>query len=93
MFGYNTCMNLLATRTPALVYPYSRQQEQPLRAAKMRALIPMHILQRDDLRPATLSRHIETMLQRPPAEIKTVVDLCGARNTGRILAALKQPVP
>ena len=34
--GYNTCMNLLVTRVPALVYPYARQREQPMRVNKFK---------------------------------------------------------
>ena len=86
MFGYNTCMNLLAARTPALVYPYSRQQEQPLRAAKVCRFTPMQILQSDDLRPSVLSRRIESMLQQPPDFKPDAVNLDGVINTARILA-------
>jgi predicted glycosyltransferase len=38
--GYNTCMNLLVTKVPCLVYPYSRQQEQPMRAEKIKNFLP-----------------------------------------------------
>ncbi|MGD9043568.1 MAG: glycosyltransferase, partial [Desulfobacterales bacterium] len=47
--GYNTCMNLLVTRIPALVYPYLRQREQPLRVEKIKRFLPLKILQDKDL--------------------------------------------
>ena len=44
MAGYNTCMDLLVLRMPALVYPYARQREQPIRAERIKHLLPMKIL-------------------------------------------------
>lgn len=42
--GYNTCMNLLATRVPALLFPYTRQREQPMRVDKIKDFLPVKIL-------------------------------------------------
>jgi predicted glycosyltransferase len=83
--GYNTCMNLLATRVPALVYPYARQREQPLRVDKIKNLIPMKILNEDDLRPGLLSRHMLRMLQTKSSLKSPSIDLNGAANAARIL--------
>ena len=83
--GYNTCMNLLATRVPALVYPYARQQEQPLRVDKIKNLIPMKILNEDDLQPGLLSRHMLHMLQTKSSLKSPSIDLNGAANAARIL--------
>jgi predicted glycosyltransferase len=83
--GYNTCMNLLATRVPALVYPYHRQREQPLRVETLKNLLPLRILYDRDLEPVILSNHIEQMLLNPP-EVKTVnVNINGAANAARYL--------
>ncbi len=83
--GYNTCMNLLVTRVPALVYPYHRQQEQPLRVEKLKKLLPMRILNDRDLEPAMLRNHIEQMLLNPPASEAVNVNLNGAQNAARYL--------
>ncbi len=83
--GYNTCMNLLATRVPALVYPYHRQREQPLRVEKLKNLLPMRILYDRDLEPTILSNHIEQMLLNPPAVKSVNVNLNGAENAARYL--------
>ncbi len=83
--GYNTCMNLLVTKVPALVYPYSRQQEQPMRAEKLKNLLPMRILKDADIQPGCLSKHIEQMLTQsnPPGSLS--LNLNGAANAARYL--------
>jgi predicted glycosyltransferase len=83
--GYNTCMNLLATRTPALVYPYFRQREQPLRVAKIKKHLAMKILHEKDIRPDQLSKHIQEMLQVSKLPGSVQIDLEGAANTARYL--------
>jgi predicted glycosyltransferase len=83
--GYNTCMNLLVTRVPALVYPYSRQQEQPLRANKINALLPMKILNTADIQPARLSGHMDQLLHHPENKAASSVDFDGAANAARFL--------
>jgi len=83
--GYNTCMNLLVSRVPALVYPYARQREQPLRVDKIKNLIPMKILNEDDLKPGLLSEHMLHMLQNKSALKPPSIDMHGAANAARIL--------
>lgn len=83
--GYNTCMNLLVTRTPALVYPYLRQREQPMRVAKIKDFLPMKILQESDISPDLLGRHIEQMLCESRPSDRIPLNLNGAENTARLL--------
>jgi len=83
--GYNTCMNLLATRIPALVYPYSRQQEQPLRVEKIKDFFPMKILRDKDIEPARLSGYIRKMLIEPRPVGALSLNLNGAANTAAYL--------
>ena len=83
--GYNTCMNLMAARVPALIYPYSKQQEQPLRVSKIKRFIPMKILRDKDIEPAIISRYInEMLLESRPAE-GLPINMDGAANTARYL--------
>jgi predicted glycosyltransferase len=78
-------MNLIAARVPALVYPYSKQQEQPLRVAKIDKLIPMKILRDKDIEPQRISHYIhELLLESRPAE-PAPVNLDGAVHTARYL--------
>ena len=83
--GYNTCMNLLVTRVPALVYPYLRQREQPLRVAKIKNYLTIKILQDKDISPIPLGGHIQQMLgaSRPPDGVSLNLD--GAENSARYL--------
>ena len=83
--GYNTCMNLLVTRVPALVYPYSRQQEQPLRADRIKNLLPMKILNSVDIQPIPLSKHVDQVLNQPRNSNPLSVDFDGAANAARFL--------
>ncbi len=83
--GYNTCMNLLAARVPALVFPYSKQREQPIRVEKIKNFIPMKILRNKDIEPAQLSHYIQKMLleSRPPGTVP--INLDGAENSATYL--------
>jgi len=83
--GYNTCMNLLVTRVPALVYPYLRQQEQPIRVAKIKDFLPMKILQDPDLSPHALGGHIQQMLGVSRLSDSVALNLDGAENAARYL--------
>ena len=85
--GYNTCMNLLAARVPALIYPYSKQQEQPLRVAKLNTFIPMKILRDKDIEPAVISDYIDKLLLESRPSESVPLDLDGAENTARYIAS------
>ena len=85
--GYNTCMNLIAAQVPALIYPYSKQQEQPLRVAKIAKLIPMKILRDEDIEPQRIRHYIyELLLESRPVE-PVAVNLDGAAHTAKYLEA------
>jgi len=83
--GYNTCMNLLVTKVPALVVPYARQQEQPMRADKLSRYLPMRVLTEADLQPAQLCRHMVQVLQQNQTVDLVPIDLDGAANAARFL--------
>jgi predicted glycosyltransferase len=84
--GYNTCMNLLVTQVPAIVYPYVRQREQPMRVNKFKNMLPMKILNDDDLRPDRLSDHIVQMLDQKRTLKTLPVDMNGAANAASFLS-------
>lgn len=83
--GYNTCMNLLVTRVPALVYPYLRQREQPLRVEKIKHFLPIKMLQDKDLSPIPLGDHIQKMLGVSRPSDGVPLNLDGAENSARYL--------
>ena len=80
MAGYNTCMNILAARVPSLVWPFSQNREQRLRAERISEMGGMRILEDADLEPdrlAALMRRNLTEGIRPGDS----VDLDGAVHT------------
>ena len=86
--GYNTCMNLLISQVPALVYPYSRQREQPLRVHKIKDFLSWKILNDKDLLPETLCSHIYAMLQNKKASITLPIDMNGSTHAAEFLRRL-----
>jgi predicted glycosyltransferase len=86
--GYNTCMNLLVTKVPALVFPYARQQEQPMRAEKIKKYLPMAVLDETDMQPDRLCRHITQMLNRKKVTRPVPINLDGAATAARYLNQL-----
>jgi predicted glycosyltransferase len=86
--GYNTCMNLLAARVPALVFPYSKQQEQPIRVEKIKNFIPLKILRDKDIEPARLSRFIQKMLLESRPSGTVPINLDGAEKSAIYLTGL-----
>lgn len=86
MAGYNTCMNLLTTRTPALVYPFEQNREQGLRAQRLAARGALQILERHDLEPERLAERLAGIMGHSPSP--TTIDTDGAAFTARWLAAL-----
>jgi predicted glycosyltransferase len=89
--GYNTCMNLLATGVPALVLPYSRQQEQPLRVDKIKAFLPLVVLTEADLQVARMTELIAGHLARGKRAGPAALDLDGAANTARFIESWAGP--
>jgi predicted glycosyltransferase len=55
MAGYNTCMNIAAAQVPSLVWPFSQNREQRLRAGRLAEMGGMRILEDADLEPNELA--------------------------------------
>jgi predicted glycosyltransferase len=80
MAGYNTTMNLLAARVPALVWPFGQNREQRLRAQRLEARGALRLLTDAELAPARLAAVMQAMLAN--AERRDGgVDLNGAAAT------------
>ena len=86
MGGYNTCMNILATGVPALIWPYPGDHEQVLRATKLSELHAVGVIKASDLQPDRLAGLIQQQLETP-GRPKHRIDLLGAANTSRWLSA------
>lgn len=80
MAGYNTSMNILVSRVPALVWPFPQNREQSQRARRLAHVGALQVLTENDLQPQQLSEIMDRTLaaeHHPSFEI----DLEGAQNT------------
>ncbi len=91
MAGYNTCMNILATRANALVYPFEQNREQGMRARRLAALGAVDILAPRELDPERLAERLRAKLRRVPEPAAVKTD--GAAQTVVYLEALTQGGP
>jgi predicted glycosyltransferase len=95
--GYNTTLDLLRTRVPALVVPFAegREDEQTRRAERLERLGAVRVLEAARADGATLAAEIKALLRFRPAPVE--LDLDGARNTalviGNLLARADAPPP
>jgi predicted glycosyltransferase len=88
MAGYNTTMNLLAARVPALVWPFKQNREQRLRSERLEALGALQPLEDADLEPLQLADRANRLLARLERP-ESGVDLNGAQATARWIEAWK----
>jgi predicted glycosyltransferase len=92
MAGYNTSMNLLATKIPALVWPFPQNQEQKIRANRLARLGALKVLSDRDLAPERLSLIIEQVLSQK-SHMAVHINLDGAANTAQWLERWSQREP
>ena len=82
MAGYNTCMNILAAKVPALVWPFSQNREQRLREERLSENGAMKVLNKHDLKPSRLANIIDQILIQPLIPVSDI-DLDGANKTAQ----------
>ncbi len=82
MAGYNTCMNILAAQVPSLVWPFSQNREQRLRAERLSELRAMEVLADKDLKPNRLAFLMDKVLAGAFSKHLSI-DLDGAENTAQ----------
>ena len=80
MGGYNTTMNMLATRVPALLWPFSQNREQRLRARRLADRGLLTVLQDADLEPGRLAARMDQKLSQATRPAATI-NLAGAATT------------
>jgi predicted glycosyltransferase len=80
--GYNTLMNVLNTRTRALVFPYKANREQTLRSEKLKERGLVEIVEAEDLK--NLAAMVKTILETKYPE--TNLNLNGAEVSALKLA-------
>jgi predicted glycosyltransferase len=84
MGGYNTTMNILATGVPALLWPFSTNREQRLRAQRLADRGLLTVLEDADLQPDRLAALMAAKLSQP-AQSEVGIDLNGVANTVRAI--------
>jgi predicted glycosyltransferase len=86
--GYNTILDILGARAPAVVVPFAseRETEQQLRAERLAARGVIELLDETNLTPGRLTRAIERAIERGPGTISVQVD--GARRTASLIAGM-----
>ena len=84
MGGYNTCMNLLTSRVTALVWPFSYDREQGLRARRLARRGVLRVLGDTDLNPELLAGLMKKALPEKNAPASRI-DLDGAAHTAEWL--------
>lgn len=82
MAGYNTCMNVLAAGTSALLRPFGQNREQRMRAQRLSAYGWVEVLDDEDLDPARLAERMRRALSHPKAA-RGDIDLDGAMHTAQ----------
>jgi predicted glycosyltransferase len=86
--GYNTALELLRARVPALVVPFAegREDEQTLRAARLEQRGALRVLPSDRLEPEILAHEIQALLEFRPRPVD--LDCGGAATSAAVLADL-----
>jgi predicted glycosyltransferase len=84
MAGYNTCMNILAARVPALVWPFPQNREQRLRAERLERMGALEVMSDKDLQPSRLAPAMVRALSRR-SRSRVDLDLEGAAHTAEWL--------
>jgi predicted glycosyltransferase len=86
--GYNTVMDVLASRVPALVVPFgdAREDEQRKRADRLARLGLVRVLPADALSAPALAGEIRALQHFRPGSLQ--LDMHGAARSADILAAL-----
>lgn len=86
--GYNTAMDILRARVPAVVVPYSEggEDEQHLRADRLEGLGVVRCLAADSLDADTLAEAVIAAARSTPARV--TLDLNGRQRSARIVAEL-----
>ena len=82
MGGYNTCMNIIATKVPAMVLPFSGDREQGIRVNRLERLGILKQLNRQDLEHRRLSAFMKESISRKPSG-SVSIDMNGALNTAQ----------
>ncbi len=93
MAGYNTCMNLLTTGVPAIVYPFTgnNNEEQTIRAEKLAQLGIVDVIYANQLQPKILAAKIIRNISAKNLRTPSSLNISGVEKTASLLAELAHP--
>ncbi len=85
--GYNTLMEILATRCPAVVVPYAGglETEQTLRSALLAERGYLQVIEEKALAPAVLAAAVDRGLDQPPRPVAGI-DLSGGATSAHLIS-------
>ncbi|MGA2224192.1 MAG: glycosyltransferase [Syntrophobacteraceae bacterium] len=86
MAGYNTCMDILSSGVPALVYPFPQNREQGIRAARLEEFGALKVLPTFEAKSLVLE--IESFLKQDRVFPVPEIDITGAANSARLIEKL-----
>jgi predicted glycosyltransferase len=91
--GYNTAMDIMCSRVPALVVPFSgdKQDEQMNRARRLERLGALRVLEPERLNAQTLAAEVGPLLRFQPSAVQ--LDMNGVENTAQLLVDLVRRRP
>ncbi|MGI9407639.1 MAG: glycosyltransferase, partial [Hyphomicrobiaceae bacterium] len=92
--GYNTVMDLLVARCPAIIVPFATggETEQTFRAKRFETMELLHHLEEQELTANTLCECAVDVVRAGRKSGTGAIDLNGAKNTGKIIAGLAQGI-
>ncbi len=90
MAGYNTCMNILQTGTPAFVLPFTghKNDEQTIRARKLEGRGLLSLLEPADLAPDRLAKKLDASLSASHTKTRHSINTDGGENAALAIERL-----
>lgn len=86
--GYNTCLDVLRAKVPAILVPFAKENEdeQRKRALRLQDLGAVKVIEQHDLTPARLAQEIRESMQ---SKFTTpALDLNGAENAAALIESM-----
>jgi len=86
--GYNTCLDVLRARVPAILVPFAKEgeDEQRKRASRLQDLGAVRMLEQNELTPARLAAEIRESMKSKFAT--PALDLNGAENAAALIQSM-----
>src|SRR5678816_1362046 len=86
--GYNTCLDVLRAKVPAILVPFGKENEdeQRKRALRLQDLGAVRVLEQNDLTPARLAAEIRESMKSKFAT--PALDLNGAENAAALIESM-----